>query len=97
MPFLQIGGNPGSVLFDQPSKDKILKYSKHQYRQQRVQHRNIGRIGHYADPKDIESRRAPYQTGQKQQRIPFYFHPCLLLMNNVQFPGYKIPTELWEF
>ena len=74
MPLLQISADPGRMLFHQFSEDEPLKHSKNQDGQQTIAHREIGRIGQQTNAQDIDPCRAPHQTGQKQQSIPFYLH-----------------------
>ena len=75
MPLFPIRLDSGRVFFHQFSKDHPLKYRENQHRQQIIHHGAIGRIGQQPDAQDIASRRAPHQTGQKQQGVPFDFHP----------------------
>ena len=85
------------MFFDQLSENKDLEHDKDQGGQQIVYPGPISGVGHQANAKDVEAGCAPYQTGQQQQGISFYFHKLPPLVNIVQFTGYKIPTARWEF
>lgn len=92
---LLVGADAGRVFVHQPSENEDLEYGEYNGGQQIIDDRAVGRVGQQADAQNVEARRAPDQSGNEQQGVPFDFHGCFSLCDRAvavnAFPG-RLPA-----
>ena len=93
-----VGADAGRVLFHQPSENENLENDKYQRGQQIVDNRAVGGVGQQADAQNVEARRAPDQSGNEQQGVPFDFLGWFSLCDRAAavdaFPGRSPATAV---